>query len=474
MSKVGILNFLVISSVFYLLLILDSPNFMMTAASIGVLILFIQLFYTLKYPGFILFGLLMQWLSVSIELHYCNFFGITLAQKYLSSTRGNGIPHLLDEAFWLNLFGILIYATGIWLTTRKVYSDPKISGAESLAAYSPVKIIYLYVSLFVISVIIKSNLFRFASLTQLLNFMLTLKWGFFFMMVYICIKQKTNLILLTIVILVEFILGFASYFSSSFLNILVFSIIAFLFSQTKVRARYLIPGTVMLAGIIYFVLLWSSVKEKYRMFLNQGSREQVINVGQGEALQKFAELAGNVNTKTLVNNIGDVVDRIGYIAYFSNTLQYVPAMKPHQDGAIYWNALTFYFKPRLFFPDKPVLDDSQHTAEYTGLYISGRESGTSISLGYVPDAYIDFGRIFMFFPILLLGMATGWLYRYFLKQAPNLFWSMVWTTPFFFLTNINGMNADKVIGALIIYSVLGFIGIRIIPRYLNRFILKYP
>ena len=208
------------------------------------------------------------------------------------------------------------------------------------------------------------------------------------------------------------------------------------------------------------------------MFLNQGSREQIIKVDRDEALQKFTELAGDVTTSTLVDNVSDVVDRVGYIAYFSNTLQYVPTLKPHQDGAIYWNAVSYYFKPRLFFPEKPAIDDSKHTAEYTGLFISGKESGTSISLGYVPDAYIDFGAVFMFFPLLLLGICTGWIYRYFFRKSPNMFWAMVLTTPFFFLTNINGMNADKVIGALLIYTVFGFFTIRFLPKYVDRFIMN--
>jgi hypothetical protein len=472
MLKQNAIKTLLIGSMCYLFAIIDSPNFILTAASLSVFILFIQLFYTHEFPSFVLFGLLMQWLSVSIELHYCNFHGITLAEKYLSSGKSYGAPDLLNEAFWLNLSGIVAYAFGIWVIIRKTTTNYEKTNTNGLDRYNPKKIIYLYIGLFILSIFIKNNLFTFVSLSQLLNFILTLKWGFFFIMIYICIKQKSNLIFLSCVVLFEFILGFASYFSSSFLNILVLSVIAFLFSQPRIKVKYLAPGLVLISGIIYFVLLWTSVKEKYRMFLNQGSREQIIKVDRDEALQKFTELAGDVTTSTLVDNVSDVVDRVGYIAYFSNTLQYVPTLKPHQDGAIYWNAVSYYFKPRLFFPEKPAIDDSKHTAEYTGLFISGKESGTSISLGYVPDAYIDFGAVFMFFPLLLLGICTGWIYRYFFRKSPNMFWAMVLTTPFFFLTNINGMNADKVIGALLIYTVFGFFTIRFLPKYVDRFIMN--
>jgi hypothetical protein len=73
--------------------------------------------------------------------------------------------------------------------------------------------------------------------------------------------------------------------------------------------------------------------------------------------------------------------------------------------------------PRLLFPDKPALpNDSDLTNYYTGLYMAGEEQGTSVSLGYVAESYIDFGIYGMFAPILMLGMLLGWFFRFFLTR----------------------------------------------------------
>jgi hypothetical protein len=69
--------------------------------------------------------------------------------------------------------------------------------------------------------------------------------------------------------------------------------------------------------------------------------------------------------------------------------------------------------PRLLFPNKASIDDSARTEKYTGVQVSGTEQGTSISLGYVAESYIDFGVKGMFAPILLLGLFYGLIYRFF-------------------------------------------------------------
>ena len=67
---------------------------------------------------------------------------------------------------------------------------------------------------------------------------------------------------------------------------------------------------------------------------------------------------------------------------------------PHENGALWLDAITRPFMPRLFFPSKTAINDSERTNYYTGLAVAGAEEGTSISLGYVAESYIDFGAIY--------------------------------------------------------------------------------
>ena len=74
------------------------------------------------------------------------------------------------------------------------------------------------------------------------------------------------------------------------------------------------------------------------------------------------------------------------------------------------------FTPRLFFPDKARIDDSERTNYYTGSRVAGTEEGTSIGIGYMAESYIDFGPTYMFIPIMLLGVFYGLIYRYFIAR----------------------------------------------------------
>ena len=74
--------------------------------------------------------------------------------------------------------------------------------------------------------------------------------------------------------------------------------------------------------------------------------------------------------------------------------------------------------PRLIFSDKAPVHDSELTRQYTGIRVSSYDVGTSISMGYMAEAYIDFGSVLMFLPILLFGASLGYIYRR-LLSAPG-------------------------------------------------------
>jgi hypothetical protein len=67
--------------------------------------------------------------------------------------------------------------------------------------------------------------------------------------------------------------------------------------------------------------------------------------------------------------------------------------------------------PRLLFADKDVIDDTARTNMYTG-GLGGEDEGVSISLGYVAEAYIDFGSFGMFAVLFGIGLFYGLIYRW--------------------------------------------------------------
>ena len=83
---------------------------------------------------------------------------------------------------------------------------------------------------------------------------------------------------------------------------------------------------------------------------------------------------------------------------------------------LWLGALKHVFMPRILFPNKPILNDSERTRLFTGLGVAGAKQGTSISIGYIGESYIDFGKWLMAVPIFLLGWLYGWIYSFFVSR----------------------------------------------------------
>ena len=152
-----------------------------------------------------------------------------------------------------------------------------------------------------------------------------------------------------------------------------------------------------------------------------------------------------------------MIMRMSYVSYFAMTLTHVPDVVPCEHGELWWGAVKHVFTPRLFFPDKPALDDSARAAYYTGLEVAGAEQGTSIGIGYMGESYIDFGPVGMFAPVFLLGIFYGLIYRFFVDHERHrvLGFAMATAILAFGACNIETSNIKLVGGNLMSLIVIG-------------------
>lgn len=158
-------------------------------------------------------------------------------------------------------------------------------------------------------------------------------------------------------------------------------------------------------------VLWSgAVKKDWRLALWEGNLT-------GSPVEKITEFSGILQNATReldpVQGAEDLSQRLSSgVAYFSLALRNVPALLPHEHGALTWRAIEHVSKPRIFFPDKEMMaSDSDLVREFAGVQVAGAESGTSVGMSYIAEFYIDFGFPLMLLPIFLFGMLVGGLYR---------------------------------------------------------------
>ncbi|MEL7111457.1 MAG: hypothetical protein AAGK93_00785, partial [Pseudomonadota bacterium] len=180
-------------------------------------------------------------------------------------------------------------------------------------------------------------------------------------------------------------------------------------------SRWALLSVGLVASATYMGILWTAIKGEYRSYVTQGSVTQSIQVSQTESMSAMVRMASSVDAERFSEATDELAERLSYIKFFGATLEYVPTQVPHENGSLSMDAISRPFMPRVFFPSKSIIDDSVRTAYYTGLEISGRERGTSISLGWVAELYIDFGKWFLPLAAMALGAFYGFIHRYLLN-----------------------------------------------------------
>jgi len=449
---------LIIGALLIFVFIQEYDNFLLCIPVFLYVPFLYRLFFIKGNTNVLFWGLMLQWLAVSVQVTYCSIIGMPLNELFKNSI----FPaQLMEYTDYLSIFGIYSYTLGIYVSVKKL----KITVPEKVwDIYDPRKIFQVYI---VVSIIISATqavIWLYPNLVQYFFFFFYIKWGFFLVMFISVFKRAPDLkIFLLAIILIEFVLGLASFFASNFVNIVLFSLIAFVSMNKKISYWQGVIFTLLGVMLFHMAVLWTASKTSYRSYLNQGQAVQSVTVSKEDARKKLLELIVKVDANTYNKAIEEVVNRVGYIQFFAAAVRFVPARVPYEGGRIYLGAVSHFLVPRIINPDKEVLDDSKHTNKYTGLGLSGKAQGTSFSLGSFADAYIDMGPFFMFIPLFIFGFVIGQFFKFLYR--PDL-WGIILTGPMFLLVNVYGSDTVKALGFVLIY----FLVITILKRYLMNFI----
>lgn len=140
--------------------------------------------------------------------------------------------------------------------------------------------------------------------------------------------------------------------------------------------------------ILTSALTWLIVREDYRNYLNQGSGLQEVTISMSQRLDYLAKLINTIDFGNLAGGIKFSVDRTSYSDFLAQVMDRVPAYTSYENGDLFLNTIKHVFMPRLFFPQKKSLDDSEVTNIYTGRMYSGAAQGVSIGIGYMAYYYL--------------------------------------------------------------------------------------
>jgi hypothetical protein len=213
-------------------------------------------------------------------------------------------------------------------------------------------------------------------------------------------------------------------------------------------------------------MVWTAVKLDYRQFVSGGETAQIVTVAYRDRITRLAQMVGQLDGSDLADASESMLLRISYVDLFGVVLDRVPAALPHEDGALWRDAVTRPFMPRIFFPAKSTIEDSERTVYYTGIYLAGAEQGTSISIGYMGDSYIDFGAAGMMIPLFGFGLMLGGFYRGMIRLDHARLLGMSLATATIFGASLLESSITKTFGGLVVAMLVSWLVLRIAPRYL--------
>jgi hypothetical protein len=379
----------------------------LTLACGVVIALTVRLLWRLGEPPILLVAVGLQLSQVVTPLLRANFLGVPLQSLF---DLGD-----LTSATWFALAAMLSLVVGIWCGQRGTRAHP----AQLLRAEARVWSPYA-AFVFCIATILLGAAFDVlgglsAGLRQPCLAAGRVQWVGVFVLSCVCTAQGRGYKYLLFVVCLEVVRGFTGFFSD-FKEVFLVVLMGIFAARPKLDVRSMIAGFAVFSAVLVLAAFWSAIKADYREFVSQGSNQQIVVVSFGERISFLTDRIQEVDLDMMSRGFDILVKRLGYIDFLSATMFNVPSLLPFQNGAQIGATVLHVLQPRLFFPDKPPLpSDSELVIKYVGDRFANTQSsseGTSVSLGYLAELYIDFGPLGSLAGMFIFGLVFGRSYRF--------------------------------------------------------------
>jgi hypothetical protein len=353
------------------------------------------------------FVAVLHWFEVTLPVVSSSLAGIPVEETFVT----------MKQAAWMGLAGVLVLALGMRLGQGRQPPAHVALLREDAALLSPKTLAIAYMGAALLGSVALAIGYAAPGLRQPLLPLAHLRAVVVTLILCGSLLNASLRKLAIGIVVLEVLIGFGGFFAD-FKHVLFLALIVYAGLSQR---RRISAGALLLAVATFLLLLfWQVVKADYRHFVSRGGQQQVVLVSVPEQVAFFAGRIASLSWKDLVEGLETGVERLSYLDFFARSIQQVPGTLPYQNGRLWGEALQHVFTPRLLFPEKPSIEDSERVREFSGVWVAGAESGTSISIGYFGESYIDFGPAGMLVPILLVGVGLGLTYRVFARPGPHM------------------------------------------------------
>ncbi len=436
------------------------PNALLAVFSIILLFLGSWLLWRPGESPILLFVFGYQWMQASTKIFHANWLNQDVAQV---APYGGDV----QLAILLSLSGLAVLTLGMRLGAGPWTPENAMLLRERATAFRPRYWFRLYAVALLAATLAQGVAWFVPGLTQPLLAVASIKWAFFWILAYASFAQpRASRLYLLAALGIELAIGLGGYFAD-FKTPLLFALFALVAAGLRLSPqRYLALGA-LVALLVSLAVTWTAVKGEYRNFVSGGQRAQVVTVDYAERVAYLSELVKRLNSEDISDASNALLERLAYVDFFGVVIDRVPNLLPHEGGALWWDAIKRPFMPRVLFPEKTVIHDTERTNYYTGLGLAGHEQGTSFSLGYIAESYIDFGIPLMMVPIFVLGLILGRFYTWMIRlDRGRILLGMALATSTVYVMAFLESSITKTFGSLVLTMIASWVCLRFIaPQF---------
>jgi hypothetical protein len=247
---------------------------------------------------------------------------------------------------------------------------------------------------------------------------------------------------------IEVATGMVSYFASYKEPIFVI-LLALVSTSRALNVRQVAIGALGILVVFWMSLVWSGIKMEYRTSVVWKPTSEKVAWLAGRYLSADTDYSKNAVT---------LFRRIGYTTFYSMILARDEVDGLPRNSNFYGSAIGHIATPRFLFPNKAALSDSRITTQLLGIPISDK---TSIGVGYVAQAHVDFRFPGLLAALWAIGAMLGFAAQYFMTRAAPFVVRSAFTTAALFMSFPFAANIDKALGGFLI----SWIGMMLVLKF---------
>ncbi|MBN9538578.1 MAG: hypothetical protein IKE60_26605 [Reyranella sp.] len=417
-------------------------------------------------PKGVAFFLLWQWAQTFTRALQSVFDGESMAA-------GIAGPDVL-LAYWYALASLIVMALAFRLVLGNIKS-PTVRDYYAHERWRAQDLILVYVAAIVASVFFNLASRQVSALEQPLYAASQVKVVALFLLCTYVFTTGRGAGTLVAAIFIEIVVGFTG-FLSDFRAVFIYVAVAALAARVRWTFTFSIAATLWLSALLLLALFWTSVKADYRDYLTgYDENSQAIRIPLEERMAYLGDKALNIGDTKWGETAYMLIARFAYIDVFGQVIS-VADNTPEATSMRQWkDGLSHVFQPRILFPGKAALSDTEVYMRLTRADPTEQvRLGTSISVGYMGENYVDLGFPGMLAGVFVIGVALALIMKYFMSRP--LPWMLREGIVMGFAFSAGGvgmeMSLPKILGAMVmffvVWALIAKIALPIVMRWLDH------